>query len=137
MFQINTGKVDNLDALKGKRINAAWNGKTLQIKVGPSKKFSSTLGTLMQVTAEKVNDILSIHGDDKFIEMKLLNTGTILIDEYFDKPSNFWSLAGMRDALTKLVGLCSLNTQEAKVAKEEPKQETKKEKQVSFDEIKL
>ena len=41
----------------------------------------------MQVTAEKVNDILSIHGDDKFIEMKLLNTGTILIDEYFDKPS--------------------------------------------------
>ena len=34
MFQINTGKVDNLDALKGKRINAEWNGKTLQIKVG-------------------------------------------------------------------------------------------------------
>ena len=91
----------------------------------------------MQVTAEKVNDMLSIHENDKFIEMKLLNTGNILIDEYFDKPSNFWSLAGMKDALIKLVGLCSLNTQEAKVAKEEPKQKTKREKQVSLDGIRL
>jgi len=137
MFQINTRKVDNLDALKGKKINAEWNGKALQVKVGPSKKFSSTLGTLMQVTAEKVNDMLSIHENDKFIEMKLLNTGNILIDEYFDKPSNIWSLAGMKDALIKLVGLCSLNTREAKSAKKEPIQETKKEKQGSLDGIKL
>ena len=41
MFQINANKVDNLDALKGKKINAEWNGKTLQIKVGRSKKFST------------------------------------------------------------------------------------------------
>jgi len=36
-----------------------------------------------------------------------------------------------------LVGLCSLNTQEAKVVREEPKQKTKKEKQMSFDEVRL
>ena len=57
--------------------------------------------------------------------------------DYFDKPSNFWSLAGMKDALTKLVGLCSLNTQEAKAEKEEPNQETKKDEQVSLDGIRL
>ena len=91
----------------------------------------------MQVTAEKVNDMLSVYENDKFIERKLLNTGNILIDEYFDKPSNIWSLAGMKDALIKLVGLCSLNTQEAKSAKKEPIQETKKEKQGSLDGIKL
>ena len=57
--------------------------------------------------------------------------------DYFDKPSNFWSLAGMKDALTKLVGLCSLNTQEAKVEKKESKQETKKEDWNSFEVIRL
>ena len=75
--------------------------------------------------------------DDKFIEMKLLDTDTILIEEYFDKPSNFWSLAGMKDALTKLVGLCSLNIQEAKAEQKEPKQETKKEEQVSLEGVRL
>ena len=69
--------------------------------------------------------------------MKLLDTDTISVDDYFDKPSNFWSLAGMKDALTKLVGLCSLNTQEARVETKELKQETKKEEQVSLDGIKL
>ena len=107
------------------------------MKVGASKKFSSTTGALMEVTFQNVNDILRIHENDKFIEMKLLNTDTILIDEYFDKPSNFWSLAGMKDALTKLVGLCSLNTQEAKAEKKVLKQETKKEDQVFLDGIKL
>ena len=117
MFQVNTDKVNNFDALKGKNLNASWNGKTLQVKVGASKKFVATTGALMEVTFQNINDILKIHEDDKFIEMKLLNTDTILIDEYFDKPSNFWSLAGMKDALIKLVGLCSLNTQEAKSGK--------------------
>ena len=137
MFQINTDKVDNLDALKGKNLNAAWNGKTLQVKMRASKKFASTISAMMEVTVQNVNDILRVHEDDKFIEMKLLDTDTILVDAYFDKPSNFWSLAGMKDALTKLVGLCSLNTQEAKVETKELKQEKKKEEQVSLDGIKL
>jgi hypothetical protein len=137
MFQINTDKVDNLDALKGKNINTSWNGKKLQVKMRASKKFSSTIAAMMEVTVQNVNDILRVHEDDKFIEMKLLDTDTILVEDYFDKPSNFWSLAGMKDALTKLVGLCSLNTQEAKAEKEEPKQETKKDEQVSLDGIRL
>ena len=137
IFQINTDKVDNLEALKDKNINTSWNGKILPVKMRASKKFSSTIGAMMEVTVSNVKDILRAHRDDKFIEMKLLDTDTISVDNYFDKPSNFWSLAGMKDALTKLVGLCSLNTQEARVETKELKQETKKEEQVSLDGIKL
>ena len=125
------------EMVKGKNINAAWNGKTLQVKMKASKKFSSTIAAMMEVTVQNVNDILRVHEDDKFIEMKLLDTDTILVEDYFDKPSNFWSLAGMNDALTKLVGLCSLNTQEGNAEKAEPNQKTKTDEQVSLDGIRL
>ena len=46
-------------------------------------------------------------------------------------------LADHKDALTRLVGLCSLNIQEAKAEKKETKKETKREEQVSLDGIKL
>ena len=86
MFQINTDKVDNLEALKGKNIHASWNGKTQPVKMRASKKFSSTTAAMMEVTVQNVKDILRVHGDDKIIEMKLLDTDTISVDDYFDKP---------------------------------------------------
>ena len=61
----------------------------------------------------------------------------IKINEHFSKPTNVWSLIGMKDALTQMVGLCSLYSQEAKVEKKEPKQKTKKEDQIASDEIRL
>ena len=137
MFQIDTNKVDNLDFIKGKRINASWNGETIQVKVGAIKKFPPGVAALMLVTAEKVNDILRIHKNDKSIEMKLLDTDGIIINKYFNRPTNFWSLIGMKDALAKMVGLCSLNTKEVKVQKKESKEKTKDENKMESEVMRL
>ena len=69
--------------------------------------------------------------------MKLLDTNGIISNKYFNRPTNVWSLIGMKDALTQMVGLCSLYSQEAKVEKKESKEKTKDKNKMESEVIRL
>lgn len=128
IFTVHTAKVDNLDNLKGKKIRVGWNNGTIEVTLASTKEFpkSSSVSAMMLVTEQSIADILSVHKDDKNIRMELKDTGEILIDEYFDKSVNLWSLTGMQDAVAKAMGLCALNTKEAKLENKKPKEQIKK-----------
>ena len=118
-FTVHTNKVDNLDNLKGKKIHVGWNGDTIKVKVGSAKKFpkSSSVTAMMLVTEQSIANILKVHKDDKTIRMELQDIDGIIISDYFDKSINLWSVVGMQDAAAKAMGLCALNTKEAKLGR--------------------
>jgi hypothetical protein len=87
---------------------------------------------MMLVTEQSIANILRVHKDDKNIRMELKDTDGIKIDDYFDKSVNLWSLAGMHDAVAKAMGLCALNTKEAKLENKKPKEQTKKGKSLDM-----
>jgi hypothetical protein len=128
IFTVHTNKVDNLDKLKGKKIHVGWNGDTIEIKVGSTKKFpkSSSVTAFMLVTEQSIAHILKVHKDDKTIRMELQDTDGLIISDYFDKSINLWSLTEMQDAVAKAMGLCALNTKEAKLENKKPKEKVKK-----------
>jgi hypothetical protein len=128
IFTVHTNKVANLDNLKGKKIRVGWNNGTIEVTLASTKEFpkTSSVSAMMLVTEQSIANILSVHKDDKNIRMELKDTDGILIDEYFDKSVNLWSLTGMQDAVAKAMGLCALNTKEAKLENKKPKEQIKK-----------
>ncbi|MDC0400170.1 hypothetical protein OAN59_10765 [Alphaproteobacteria bacterium] len=134
IFTVHTNKVDNLDKLIGKKLHVGWNGDTIEVKVGSTKKFpkSSSVTAMMLVTEQSIANILKVHKDDKTIRMKLQDTDEIVISDYFDKPINLWSVIGMQDAAAKAMGLCALNTKEAKLENKTPKEKVKKDESLDM-----
>ena len=87
---------------------------------------------MMIVLEESVADILKIHKNDKTVRMELKDTDGIIISDYFDKSINLWSLTGMQDAVAKSMGLCTLNTKEAKLENKKPEEKVKKDESLDM-----
>ena len=87
---------------------------------------------MMIVTEESIANILKIHNNDKTVHMELKDTDGIIISDYFDKSINLWSLTGMQDAVAKAMGLCALNTKEAKLENKKSKEKVKKDESLNM-----
>jgi len=90
---------------------------------------------MMLVTKQSIANIVKIHKDDKFICMELPDTDGIIVNDYFDKLINLWSVVGLQDAAARAMRICALNTKEAKLGNKKSKEKVIKDE--SLDMVRL
>ena len=118
VFAVSTKKVIDLKPIRGKTLRVVWNDTVQDVKIAGTHAFDNSAAAMMFFGKLDIEAIRKFYGNETDVSMQLLDTGDIVVNHYFDKPKNNWSLLGMDDALAETVGICHIAAARAEAAEE-------------------